>query len=156
MATEHAANTDSTHELLITRTLDAPRELVWQAWTDPKHLSRWWGPRGFTASLWEADLRPGGAYRFAMRSDDGIEARNRGVYREVLPPHRLVFEGGWTDAVGNYTSPIMTTVITLEDLGGKTRLTLRGTGFASVLERDRHNGGWSSSLDALADYLASL
>jgi uncharacterized protein YndB with AHSA1/START domain len=156
MATENRTAESSGLELTITRVFDAPRELVWSAWTDPSHLSRWWGPKGFTCIVWEADLRPGGRYRFGMRSPEGNDIWNRGEYREVVAPRRLVLQGGWTDKDGNPTSPVMTTAITLEQDGGKTRLTLHGAGFESVSARDSHHGGWSSTLDCLADYLASL
>ncbi len=156
MAAESKAAAPSGPELVITRIFDVPRDLVWRAWTDPEHLARWWGPKGFTCVLWEADVRVGGRYRFGMRGPDGNDIWNQGEYREVVPPERLVLAGGWTDADGNLTSPVMTTTVTLEEEGGKTRLTLHGTGFESASARDSHRGGWSSTLECLADYLATI
>ena len=75
------------------------------------------------------------------------------MYREVVPPERLVIAGGWTDADGNSTSPVMVTVVTLEELDRKTKLILRGSGFESVSARDSHRDGWNSSFERLADYL---
>lgn len=156
MAAENRPGAPGQNELEITRIFDAPRDLVWRAWTDPQHLLRWWGPKGFKPMLWEADVRAGGKYRFCMRSPEGNDIWNQGEYREVVPPERLVLRGGWTDAAGNPTSPVMITAITLEEQGGKTRLTLHGSGFESQSARDSHYGGWNSTLDCLGEYLASL
>ena len=78
-------------ELSITRVFDAPRELVFQAWSDPKHVMSWWGPRGFTMMSWTMDFRPGGAWRGCIRSPEGLDYWSQGVYREIVPPERLVF-----------------------------------------------------------------
>ena len=146
----------SEHGLLITRIFDAPRDLVWQVWTEPEHIARWWGPKGSTLPFWKADLRAGGSYRFQMRGPDGNDYWNQGMYREVVPPERLVMQGAWTDPEGNATSPMMVTTVTFEEQSGKTKLTLRGSGFESASVRDSHRGGWSGSFDRLADYLLTL
>jgi uncharacterized protein YndB with AHSA1/START domain len=156
LAAKGSIATELSSELLITRIFDAPRTLVWQAWTDPHHLARWWGPKDFTLQYWKADLRPGGSYRFNIRGPDGADHWNQGVYREVVPPERLVIAGGWTDADGNSTSPVMVTVVTLEEHDRKTKLTLLGSGFESVSARDSHRDGWTSSFERLADYLEML
>src|SRR5258708_29275739 len=78
-------------ELVITRIFDAPRELVFKVWTDPKHLAQWWGPQGFTNPVCEIDLRPGGALRIVMRAPDGAEHPMTGIYREIVAPERLGF-----------------------------------------------------------------
>jgi len=156
MAGKHEVAVTPDHPLEITRTLDAPRELVWQMWTEPQHLAPWWGPKGSTLPVWTADLRPGGSYHFTMRGPDGNDYWNRGVYREVVPPKRLVMEGAWTDAEGHPTSPVMMTIVILEDENGKTKLILRGSGFESAPARDSHRGGWTSSFERLVDYLATL
>jgi uncharacterized protein YndB with AHSA1/START domain len=140
--------------LVITRVFDAPRSLVFKAWTEPERLMRWWGPRGFTMTLCEMDLRPGGAYRFHMRSPEGNESRRRGFVREVVAPERLVLSGAWIDAEGKPGHETLLTV-TFADHGGKTELTLHHAVFESVTARDLHQGGWTSSLDCLADYLAT-
>jgi uncharacterized protein YndB with AHSA1/START domain len=142
------------HVLALTRTFDAPRELVFRAWTDPEHAAKWWAPRGFTVTLFEMDLRPGGAWRKCMRSPEGKEYWRSGVIREVSPPERLVFSYV-TDDPG--TTPGQETLVTLtfEDRGGSTRMRFRQAVFESVASRDAHRGGWTSSLERLAEYLAT-
>ena len=140
--------------LKIERVFDAPRSLVFKAWTEPEHITKWWGPRGFKSTVLKSDLRPGGAYRIHMLGPDG-DHWSQGVYREVVPPERLVMVGSWADANGNPTRPETTLTLLFEDVGGKTRLTLHNAIFESVTARDMHNSGWSSSLDCLAEYLAT-
>ncbi len=140
--------------LVITRVFDAPRALVWKAWTDPEHRARWMGPRGFSGRVIRMDLRAGGAYRFQMRQTDGTELWQQGVFHEIVEPERLVCTYVWTDEAGNPTRPETTLSLTFEDQGDKTRLTLRQSLFESVAARDDHKGGWSTSLDKLAEHLA--
>jgi uncharacterized protein YndB with AHSA1/START domain len=140
--------------LVIERTFDAPRSLVFKAWTESEHMARWFGPRGFTSTILKNDLRPGGAYRIHMLGPDG-DHWTQGVYREVVPPERLVMVGSWADALGNPTRPETTVTLLFQDLGGKTKLTLHNAVFESVTARDEHKGGWSSSLERLAEYLAA-
>jgi uncharacterized protein YndB with AHSA1/START domain len=140
--------------LVIERTFDAPRSLVFKAWTESEHMARWFGPRGFTSTILKNDLRPGGAYRIHMLGPDG-DHWTQGVYREVVPPERLVMVGSWADAHGNPTRPETTVTLLFQDLGGKTKLTLHNAVFESVTARDEHKGGWSSSLERLAEYLAA-
>jgi len=154
-AKNNVATGSSDLELVIERIFDAPRELVWKAWTEPEHLAQWWGPRGFTLPSCKVELRPGGAYRFHMRGPDGDDHWSQGVFREVVAPERIVMAGSWADADGNPTRPASVTTVTLEDHDGKTRLTLRQVIFESVTARDAHRGGWSSSLERLAEYLAA-
>src|SRR5258708_9857059 len=87
-------------ELILIRTFDAPRKLVWKAWIDPKHLEQWWGPRGFTSPVCQVDVRPGGAMRIDMRGPDGTVYPMTGVYQEVIEPERIVFTSGALDAKG--------------------------------------------------------
>ena len=141
--------------LKIERVFDAPRSLVFKAWTEPEHITKWWGPRGFKSTVLKSDLRPGGAYRIHMLGPDG-DHWSQGVYREVVPPERLVMVGSWADAQGNPTRPETTLTLLFEDVGGKTRLTLHNAIFESTTARDMHNSGWSSSLDCLAEYLATV
>ena len=84
--------------LKITRVFDAPRSLVFKAWTESEHMARWWGPRGFTSTVLKNDPRPGGAYRIHMRGPDNDDHWSQGVYREFVPPERLVMVGSWADA----------------------------------------------------------
>jgi uncharacterized protein YndB with AHSA1/START domain len=142
--------------LVITRIFDAPRELVFKAWTDPEHLVRWMGPRGFKSTVLRSELRPGGAYRIHMLGPEGDDHWTQGVFREIVEPERLVMAGSWADAQGNPTSPETLLTITFEEHEGKTRLTLHQALFESVTARDGHRGGWNSSLDRLAEYLATV
>src|SRR5512135_1163184 len=110
-------------ELVITRVFDAPRELVFRAWTDPKHMAQWWGPKHFSNTVDQMDVRPGGTWRIIMRSPDGAEYPSQGVYREIVPPDRLVFTNTALDKDGNLLIDGFTTV-TFADQNGKTKLTL--------------------------------
>lgn len=140
-------------ELVLTHLFDAPRTLVWDAWTERRHLERWQGaPRGFTVTTAQADIRPGGAFRICMRSPEGVDHWLQGVYREVVAPERLVFTHTWLDADGKPGHETLVT-ITFAERGIKTELTLRQTGFASDESRAGHEGGWASTFDRLADYL---
>jgi uncharacterized protein YndB with AHSA1/START domain len=141
--------------LKIERLFEAPRTLVFDAWTRPEHIAKWWGPRGFKSTVLKSELRPGGAYRIHMLGPDG-DHWTQGIYREVVRPERLVMDGSWADANGNPTRPATTLTLLFEDLGGKTRLTLHNAIFESTTARDLHNGGWTSSLDCLAEYLATV
>jgi uncharacterized protein YndB with AHSA1/START domain len=120
--------------LTITRTFDAPRELVFDAWTNPEHDGRWWGPIGFTTTTQRMDVRPGGIWEHVMHGPDGVDYPNRMVYEEVVRPERLVYSQG-----GNLPGDVgirFHVTVTFEDLGGKTRLTMRSV-FPSVEERER-------------------
>jgi uncharacterized protein YndB with AHSA1/START domain len=142
------------HELVITRVFDAPRELVFECWTEPEHLQHWQGaPRGFTVTSSESDIRPGGFFRICMRSPEGADHWLEGGYRDVVKPERLVFTHVWLGANRKPGKETLVT-ITLAERDGKTELTLRQSGFASVEARDGHKYGWSSALDVLVDYLA--
>lgn len=133
--------------LTITRVFDAPRELVFAAWTDPAQLVHWWGPKGFDTPSAELDVTPGGAWRTCIRSEtDGREYWSRGEYREVVPPQRLVFTFVWEED-GSLDSVV--TVDFAAD-GDKTRMTFRQAPFASERERDEHDEGWSECFDDLA------
>jgi uncharacterized protein YndB with AHSA1/START domain len=141
--------------LEITRTFDAPRALVFAAWTQPRHLAQWSGPRGFTASQDYMDLRPGGAYRACLKAPDGTEHWVRGVYREVVEPERLVFTHAWEREDGE-PGPETVVTVTFAERGRGTEMTFHQAIFESVEARDGHRGGWSSSLDRLAEYLGTL
>jgi uncharacterized protein YndB with AHSA1/START domain len=148
------ANEPAERVLVIERIFDAPRSLVFRAWTDPAHMVHWFGPRGFKSTVLKSDLRPGGAYRIHMLGPDG-DHWSQGVFSEIVPPSRLVMVGGWGDAQGNFTRPQTTMTLTFEDHGGKTKMTLRQSVFESITARDLHQGGWTSSLERLAEYLAA-
>ncbi len=139
-------------ELVLSHLIDAPRPLVFKAWTKPEHVARWWGPKGFTTTYCDMDIRVGGAYRFCMRSPQGTDHWKRGAYREIVEPERIVFTFAWENADGSL-SPELLTAVTFAEEAGKTRLTLRQSGFDSVERRDDHLGGWTSCLERFADYM---
>jgi uncharacterized protein YndB with AHSA1/START domain len=139
--------------LLIERVFDAPRPLVFAAWTEREHLVRWGAPHGFTVIHCEAELRPGGAWRAGMRSPEGREHWNGGVYREIVPPERLVYTFAWEDETGKPGHETLVT-ITFAEEGEKTRMTFRQAVFQTVEDRDGHQGGWSEAFEKLAELLA--
>ena len=140
--------------LLLDRVFDAPRDVVFKAWSEPEHLIHWWGPRGFTTDIEKMEFRVGGAYRIHMRSPEGSDHWSQGVYREIVPPVRLVMVGSLADARGTPTTPETVLTVTFEERGAQTRLTLHSV-FETVTARDAHRGGWSSSLERLVEYLAA-
>jgi uncharacterized protein YndB with AHSA1/START domain len=119
---ESKVNLDVENEIRITREYDAPRELVWKALTDPAHVEGWWGPDGFTNTTEKIDVRPGGSWVFTMHGPDGKDYPNAIRYREVVAPERLAFRHGESEAENPDAD--FGNVITLEDLGGRTRLTM--------------------------------
>jgi uncharacterized protein YndB with AHSA1/START domain len=141
--------------LEIVRVFDAPRSLVYAAWTDPQHATKW-APHDMKIIHAEADLRPGGKIRVGMRRENGDEHWESGVYREIVENERLVFTHAWEDAQGR-RGPETVVTVEFEDAGpGKTRMRLHQTGFASVASRDGHRLGWTESFDDLAAYFAAL
>jgi uncharacterized protein YndB with AHSA1/START domain len=152
-------------EVYIEREFDAPRELVWKAWTDCEHIRRWWGPKNFTSADCRIDLRVGGTYLFCMRSSDGKDYWSTGVYREIVEPERLVCTDSFADEHGNvvpgsyYDLPgiplELLVTVTLEERSGKTLMTLRHEGFPPGEHRDGANQGWNESFDKLAASLAA-
>lgn len=140
-------------ELALSRTLDAPRALVFRAWTDPAYLVRWFGPEGFTIPECRMDVREGGAWRTRMRSPDGNDYRVCGVYREIVRPERLVFTWAWEDEEGETGHETLVTV-TFGERAGKTLLRVTHRLFESKKARDAHQQGWASTLKCLAAYLA--
>jgi uncharacterized protein YndB with AHSA1/START domain len=153
MDARSSAATESADRVLeIERIFDAPRSLVFKAWTEPEHLVHWYGPRGFTLRSCKLDLRPGGSWRSCMLSPEGREYWVKGVYREIVEPERLVFTYAHENQDGTVVNE---TLVTFAEQRGKTKLTLRQAIFESVKERDSHRGGWNSSLDRLVEYLAT-
>jgi uncharacterized protein YndB with AHSA1/START domain len=141
-------------ELVLTRRFDAPREVVFAAFTDPKQVRRWWGPKDYPATHVEMDVRVGGRWRNCLTAAaDGRELWQHGVFREVMSPWRLVFTFVWEEEGERGLETLVT--ITFADEGGGTRLTLRQTPFHSIAERDGHGGGWSSSFDRFDELMSS-
>jgi len=153
-ATAEAAASAAERELVITRVFDAPRRLVFKMWTEPEHLARWWGPRGFTMISAGLEVRPGGVWWRSMRAPDGSVIRKHGVYREIVVPERLVFTYVTDDPEGN-PGPETLVRVTLADLGTCTRLTLYQARFHSVAASDDHRSGWTGALERFAEYLAA-
>jgi uncharacterized protein YndB with AHSA1/START domain len=140
-------------ELVITRIINAPRDLVFAAWTDPAHLRHWWGPKDYPATHIEMDARPGGRWRGCLTSTaDDRELWQHGTFREVVRPERLVFTFIWEEDGERGLETLVT--VTFADEGSKTRLVFRHAPFQSIAERDGHHGGWSSTFDRLAEHLA--
>jgi len=142
-------------DLTIRRSFDAPRTLVFQAWTEPQHLARWSCPRGFTMTHNSGELRVGGTFCATMRSPEGTEHRLQGVYREITPPQRLVFTHAWLDAAGS-PGPQTLVTVTLNERDGRTDMTLHQSGFDSQASLEGHREGWSSCFELLAELLATL
>lgn len=143
-------------EIVITRVFNAPRELVFKAWTEPEHLAKWWGPRGFTNTIHSIDVKPGGVWQFDMHGPDGTNYPNRIVYNEIVKPERIVYSHG-----GDNEEEQFQVTVTFEEQGGKTALTMR-TLFRSEAERDyvvKEYGaieGGKSTLERLAEHLAEM
>jgi len=148
---ETATTTD--REIAATRVFAAPRELVFKVWTEPKSVAQWWGPRGFTTTTHEMDVRPGGTWRFIMHGPDGVDYPNEIVYHEVVEPERLVYNHG--------PQPVFHVTVAFADLDGKTELTMRSL-FETAAERARvveeyeAIEGLNQTLDRLAEHLATL
>jgi len=150
------ANRAERPEMTIVRVFDAPRRLVWRAWTEPQHLAQWFGPKGFSNPVCEADVRPGGTLRITMQGPDGTLYPMVAVYEEVIEPERLV----WTTSVehGDNVSFEIRQVTTFTERDGKTELTLEAFVLRSTPESADALGGmevgWSQSLDKLEALVA--
>ena len=160
-----AGQTQKGKELIISRVFDAPRELVWKAWTVPELVMRWWGPEGFTAPVARIDLRVGGKYLYDMRSPDGKDFWSTGVYREIVSPERIVATDSFADKQGNIVPassygmtgdwPLeLLATMTFEDQKGKTKFTLRHAGFPPGEILESAKAGWNGSFDKLDKVLA--
>jgi uncharacterized protein YndB with AHSA1/START domain len=156
------ATSEIDREIIISRVFDAPRELVFAAWTDPGHVERWWGPRGYTSSACEIDLRPGGIFGLEMRGPDGAIYPCKGVFREIVRPERIVYiaQTGHEHPCGAGLPPRSIVTITFAEQDGKTTLTIQ-TRLQSSADRDAAQNagyvpGWESSLERLAQFLADV
>jgi uncharacterized protein YndB with AHSA1/START domain len=158
VAEKNSLDLSDPRSIVGTRVLDAPRDLVFSVFADPKHLAQWWGPDGFTTTTRAFEFRPGGVWRFVMHGPDGGDYQNRITYDEIVSPERIAYRHGGTDDV----EPVrFKTTITLVDLGGKTRIVWHGE-FASAAERDRvikeygADKGLVQNLARLADHVAAI
>ncbi|MFI5586933.1 SRPBCC domain-containing protein [Amycolatopsis sp. NPDC051758] len=138
-------------QLTITRVFDAPRELVFGAWTDPDRLASWLGPHGYTGAAVTLATRPGGAWRACIRAPDGDEHWMHGVYREIAAPERLVFTFTW-DTDGDLRAETLVT-IDFADRDGKTEMTFTQRGFPTAADRDGHHDGWTSCFEDLTGFI---
>jgi uncharacterized protein YndB with AHSA1/START domain len=154
--------------MVIERVFDAPRELVWKAWTDPKYVMQWWGPKGFTSPFCRMDFREGGKFLCCMKSPEGQEFWNGGEYREIVPHEKIVLSMYFADSEGNKVHPEHYGIeheaiedacdtVTFEDLGnGRTKLTFIGN---ETMESAKSSGqveGWYQILDKFAAVLSEL
>ena len=151
-----AAGDTADREIVMTRLIDAPRELVFRAFTDPKQVGKWWGPRGFTTTTHEMSVKPGGAWRFIMHGPDGTDYDNEILYHEVVKPERLVYDHGEPGKPGQFK-----VWVTFEEAAGKTRLTMRSL-FETAAARDfvikevKAIEGGNQTLDRLEAHLAAM
>lgn len=150
---------DAAAELVITRTFDAPRTLVWRAWTDPEHVKQWWGPQGFHNESCTADIRVGGNFRLEMRAPDGNVYPCVGTFREIVRNERIVYEGEAMEGhpCGAGIPPRATVTVSFIEQDNKTRLTLH-TRFVSAERKQaaadaRFVISWEEALDRLAEAL---
>jgi uncharacterized protein YndB with AHSA1/START domain len=147
-------------ELTLTRLIDAPREKLYRAWTDPTLLKQWFAPLPYTTPVAELDVRPGGSAFIVMRGPDGTDLPNHGVYLEVVPNQRLVSTDAYTKAWEPSEKPFMTLILTFEDEGGKTRYTARVRHW-TVADREAHekmgfHQGWGICADQLTALVAKI
>jgi uncharacterized protein YndB with AHSA1/START domain len=145
-------------DLVLTRIIDAPRQKLFKMWTDPELLKQWFAPLPYTTPVAELDVRPGGANLVVMRSPDGNEFPNRGLYLEVVENERLVFTDAYTKPWEPSPKPFMTVIITFEDEDGKTRYTARVRHWTAA-DREAHekmgfHQGWGQCTDQLAALVA--
>lgn len=176
MTESQAANTNPTNteegKLVITRTFNAPRELVFKVWTESEHLKHWWGPTGMSLEVIKLDLRPGGMFHYGMRSPDGHEMWGKFVYQEIVAPEKIVFINSFSDAEGNTIRPPfssefpieVTNIVTFDEHEGQTTLTLRGGPHNATTEEhafykgmfDSMQQGFGGTFDQLDAYLAKI
>jgi uncharacterized protein YndB with AHSA1/START domain len=160
-------------DFVISRLFDAPQELVFDAWTEPKHMARWWGPRDISNPVCEMDVRPGGAYRITMRDANGVDYPIKGFFREVVKPERLVMSMDcsehakeWHDMIcpthaEGDTNPVgeILCTVTFEKMDEKTRVTVRQRFMTAEIRNSMvkmgMNEGWSQSFDKLVELLAA-
>ncbi len=153
--------------LFIERTFDAPRALVWKAWTEPKLIKKWWGPIPFTCPVAKSDLKVGGKYLYAMRSPDKKDYWSTGSYLEIAPQEKIVATDSFSDKNGNIVSPsvygmpadmprelLMT--VTFTDVGSnQTKLTIKQAGMPASMSK-MAEAGWTTSLDKFAKALTGI
>jgi uncharacterized protein YndB with AHSA1/START domain len=154
----------------ISRTFDAPRDLMWKVWTEPERMQQWFGPKGLKGTYSKNDLRPGGMYHYALQGPDGSVIWGRWIYREVVPPEKLVFVSSFSDEAGGVTRHPMApdwplellSTIAFEETAGGTKVIVRWQPLdaseteLAVFEAGRKSmeGGWTGTFEQLEEYLA--
>jgi uncharacterized protein YndB with AHSA1/START domain len=151
-------HTPSNRDLVLTRLIDAPREKLFRAWTEPELLKQWFAPLPYTTPVAELDVRPGGSSLVVMRGPDGVDMPNPGVYLEVVKNERLVVTDAYTRAWEPAEKPFMTVILTFADEGGKTRYTALVRHW-TIADREAHekmgfHQGWGQCADQLAALVA--
>lgn len=152
----HSRTGTHRHDLSITRRIQAPRQLLWRAWTEPELVKQWFTPRPWTTPIVELDVRPGGRSRMVMRGPDGSEHDNLGVYLEVVPGQRLVFTDAYTEAWTPSEKPFMTGVIEFEDEGNGTRYTATARHWTEEDRAGHEQMGFQAGWNAATDQLEAL
>lgn len=166
MSDQTMPNTDDRVNI-ISRVFDAPRELVWKAWTEPEHLMQWWGPEHFTSPKCTIDFRVGGRYHFCMRGPDGKDYWTTGEYLEIVEFERIVFSDFFSDEHANILSPAeygmggdwaetLLVTLTFEERDGKTYFTLRHEGCPQGEMSGMMVMGWNQSFDKMVAHLETL
>ncbi len=148
--------TDASHELTITRLIDAPRATLYRCWTEPELLKQWFCPRPWTTPVVELDVRPGGSNYILMRGPNGEESPNRGVYLEVVPNSKLVVTDAFTKAWQPSAKPFLTIVVTFADEAGKTRYTARALHWSEEDRRTHEQMGFHAGWGKATDQLEAL
>jgi uncharacterized protein YndB with AHSA1/START domain len=150
-----AQEKSSTHdrELILTRTVDAPIELVWEVWTDPEHLANWWGPNGFTNTIKTMDMRPGGEWDLVMHGPDGTDYKNYSIFREVIRHKKIVYE--------HITGPKFTATVLFEEQGEQTQISWHmpfetAEQFIQVVKTFKADQGQKENVEKLNTYLQAL
>ena len=160
MSVQPSNESISDRELTLTRLIDAPREKLFRAWTEPALLKQWFTPRPWTTPIVETDVRAGGSSLFVMRGPDGQEFPNRGVYLEVVKNERLVFTDAFVNAWEPSNKPFMVATITFDNESGKTRYTARvqhwNEADRKTHEQMRFYEGWGKATDQLVELVATL
>lgn len=165
MASTNSPATSEERVLVIERTFDAPRELVWKAWSEPERFMRWWGPKANTIPVAQIDFRVGGSWLVCDRSPEGRDLWSTGVYREIAEPLRIVLTHSFADETGHRVPashygmtgdwpPEMLITVTFDEVEGKTKMTLRHEGMPAGEIGEMANQGWNESLDKLERALA--
>jgi uncharacterized protein YndB with AHSA1/START domain len=149
-------NAGSAHELVLTRLMNAPREKVYQCWTQEEHLVKWFAPKPWTTPFAKLDVRPGGTQQFTLRSPEGVDYPNSGVYLEVIPNRKLVWTDAYASAWVPSAKPFFTAILTFEDEGGKTRYTATARHW-KIEDMEAHvKMGFHEGWGACADQLEAL